>query len=250
MTAEYTLDAVSFARELLGFEPDADQARVLDVSIQRGILNCCRQWGKSTLMALKAVHWAYTRPGSNVLVVTPSERQSGEFILKACECVESLGIRARGDGHNKLSIRLPNRSRMVGVPGVRSKIRGFSKVSLMLIDEAAECADEQYYTVLPMLAMGGEDGGALWLLSTPEGQRGFFHHEWTKGGDEWVRVTVTGPENRRFSQKFLDEQQVRMGERRFRQEYLCEFVDLNDAMFSDEDIEDCISDDIPTLWDD
>ena len=40
-----------------------------------------------------------------------------------------------------------------------------------------------------------------------------------------------------------------MGERRFRQEFLCEFVDLRDAMFSDEDIEACISDDIPTLWD-
>ena len=85
MNALYVFDAVSFAREMLGFEPDADQARVLDVSIQRGILNCCRQWGKSTVMALKAVHWAYTRPGTNVLVVTPSERQSGEFILKARE---------------------------------------------------------------------------------------------------------------------------------------------------------------------
>ena len=182
-------------------------------------------------------------------MVTPSERQSGEFLLKAREFVEALGIRARGDGHNRLSIRMPNGSRMVGVTGVRAKVRGFSKVSLMLIDEAAECADEQYYTVLPMLAMGGVDGGALWLLSTPEGQRGFFHHEWMKGGDEWVRVQVTGPENSRISRKFLDEQRERMGERRFRQEYLCEFVDLRDAMFSDEDIEACISDAIPTLWD-
>ena len=248
MTVQYGLDAVRFARERLGFEPDEQQARVLDVSIHRGILNCCRQWGKSTLMALKAVHWAYTRPKSNVLVVSPSERQSGEFIMKAREFVSDLGIRPRGDGHNKLSIRLPNGSRMVGVPGVRAKVRGFSAVSLMLIDEAAECADEQYHTVLPMLAMGGVDGGALWLLSTPEGQRGFFHHEWMNGGDEWVRLRVTGPENRRFSQKFLDGQLIRMGERRFRQEYLCEFVDLKDAMFNDADVEACISEEIPTLW--
>jgi hypothetical protein len=199
-----------------------------------------------------------TEGGSLDVYAAGEQRAGGDTVGAAERRVHSKGPgvcgesrdQASGDGHNKLSIRLPNRSRMVGVPGVRSKIRGFSKVSLMLIDEAAECADEQYYTVLPMLAMGGEDGGALWLLSTPEGQRGFFHHEWTKGGDECVRVTVRGPENRRFSQKFLNEQQVRMGERRFRQEYLCEFVDLNDAMFSDEDIEACISDDIPTLWDD
>jgi hypothetical protein len=242
------LDAVSFARERLGFEPDEQQARVLDVSIQRGILNCCRQWGKSTLMAVKAVHWAYTRAGSNVLVVTPSERQSGEFILKAREFVQELGIRPRGDGYNRLSIRLPNGSRMVGVPGVRAKVRGFSRVSLMLIDEAAECSDEQYYTVRPMLATAGPKGGALWLLSTPEGQRGFFHHEWTRGGEGWVRVSVAAPDNPRISKEFLEEEREKLGERRFRQEYLCEFVDLNDAMFSDEDIEACISDEIPTLF--
>ena len=183
-----------------------------------------------------------------MLVVTPSERQSGEFILKARDFVQELGIRPRGDGHNKLSIRLPNGSRMVGVPGARAKVRGFSRVSLMLIDEAEECSDEQYYTVRPMLAMGGPDGGALWLLSTPEGQRGFFHHEWTKGGDAWVRVSVAAPDNPRISKAFLAEELEKLGERRFRQEYLCEFVDLSDAMFSDEDIEACISDEIPTLW--
>ena len=146
------------------------------------------------------------------------------------------------------SIRLPNGSRMVGVPGARAKVRGFSRVSLMLIDEAAECSDEQYYTARPMLATAGPSGGALWLLSTPQGRRGFFHHEWTKGGDGWVRVSVAAPDNPRVSAAFLAEEREKLGERRFRQEYLCEFVDLNDAMFSDEDIEACISEDIPTLW--
>ena len=54
MIARYGLDAVRFAREVLRFDPDEQQARVLDPSIRRGILNCCRQWGKSTLMAVKA----------------------------------------------------------------------------------------------------------------------------------------------------------------------------------------------------
>ena len=47
-----------FAREKLGFEPDEKQRMVLDSTAKTGILNCSRQWGKSTVMAVKAVHRA------------------------------------------------------------------------------------------------------------------------------------------------------------------------------------------------
>ena len=245
---EYALDPVLFAREALGFEPDAKQQLVLDPTIHRGLLNCSRQWGKSTLTALKAVHWAWFRPGSNIVVMSPTERQSGEFVQKAQDFVATLGVTPRGDGHNRVSIRLPNGSRIVGLPGERAKVRGFSKVSLMLIDEAAEVTDRAYLSVRPMLAMGGPNGGQLWLMSTPEGQRGFFWKAWTQGDAKWTRISVTALENARFSAEFLEDERNEMGDRMFRQEYLCEFVDRHDAMFSDEDIEACISDDIPTLW--
>ncbi len=52
-----------FVRTRLGFEPDELQAEVLESEAKRGILNCTRQWGKSTVAAAKAVHRAYTRPG-------------------------------------------------------------------------------------------------------------------------------------------------------------------------------------------
>jgi len=41
-------ETVAFARTMLNFHPDPIQARVLDPNIRRGILNCCRQWGKSS----------------------------------------------------------------------------------------------------------------------------------------------------------------------------------------------------------
>ena len=75
-------DVVAFARERLGFDPDATQELVLRGG-RRGIVNCTRQWGKSTVTAAKAVHRAYSAPGSLTLVVTPSGRQSGEFLRKA-----------------------------------------------------------------------------------------------------------------------------------------------------------------------
>ncbi len=107
-TEEQPGDAVAFARDKLGFVPDAKQEAVL-LGGRRGIVNCTRQWGKSTVTSAKAVHRAYSRPGSLTLAITPSGRQSGEFLRKAEEFVHRLGITVRGDGHNDLSIAFRTR---------------------------------------------------------------------------------------------------------------------------------------------
>src|SRR5436309_10945465 len=75
-------DAVKFARERLRFEPDGEQERALRGG-RRGIVLCTRQWGKSTVMAAKAVHRAHCVPGSLILLLSPCGRQSGEFLRKA-----------------------------------------------------------------------------------------------------------------------------------------------------------------------
>jgi hypothetical protein len=111
--------------------PDEAQAAVLRSQAKRGILNCSRQWGKSTVAAAKAVHRAFTRPGCLVLVASPGERQSAEFLRKASEMVQRAGVAPRGDGDNPISLLLPNRSRIVGLPGSEATVRGFSAVSLL-----------------------------------------------------------------------------------------------------------------------
>ena len=55
------MDVVAFARESLAFVPDPDQIRALDPAIRRGLLNCCRQWGKSTT-AIERVERADMNP--------------------------------------------------------------------------------------------------------------------------------------------------------------------------------------------
>jgi hypothetical protein len=77
------------------------------------------------------VHRAYTRPGCSVLVASPCERQSAEFLRKAAGLVGKLGLKVRGDGDNKISLMLPNGSRIVGLPGTDTTTRGFSAVSLL-----------------------------------------------------------------------------------------------------------------------
>jgi phage FluMu gp28-like protein len=234
------LDPVAFARQSLGFEPDAKQAEVLRCGAKRLLLNCSRQWGKSTVTALMAVHRAWFQPESLVLVTGPSERQAAEFVRKAQKFVALLEVKPRGDGQNRRSILLPNGSRIVGVPSGEARVRGFSKVSLLVIDEAARAADELYRAMRPVLAVSGGD---LWLVSTPNGKRGFFWEAWTKGGAEWTRVSVPATECSRISKQFLEEERKTHTDEWFRQEYLCEFVqdwkglfdmDLVDAAFRED----------------
>jgi hypothetical protein len=212
----------------LGFRPDAWQARVLGSRARRGILNCTRQWGKSTVTAVMAVERAWKEAGSLTLVVSPSARQSGEFLKKAAGFAGRLGVKPKGDGTNEISLQFPNGSRIVGLPGNEGTIRGFSAVSLLLVDEAARVPEELYLAVRPMLAVSG---GALWLMSTPHGKRGFFWETWERGGEEWERVRVTAYECPRIRPEFLEEERRTMGERWFRQEYLCEFTETEDGVF-------------------
>jgi Terminase large subunit, T4likevirus-type, N-terminal len=229
-------DVVAFARERLGFEPDEKQEMVLRGG-RRGIVNCTRQWGKSTVTACKAVHRAYSAAGSLTLVVTPSGRQSGEFLRKAEEFVRRLGIKVRGDGDNEISIAFPNGSRIVGLPGNEATARGYS-ASLLLIDEAARVDDQLYRAMRPSLAVANGD---LWLMSTPYGKRGFFWEEWEHGGSEWERISVPATECPRISAQLLAEECAK-GDETYRREYLCEFGDIEGAVFSRESIDAALQD--------
>lgn len=231
--ARYALDPVKFAREKLSFDPDEKQRLVLEANARLGVLNCSRQWGKSTLTAVKAVHRAVYTHETTIVVVSPTERQSGEFVRKAKGFVRKLGIRPRGDGDNAVSVLFPNGSRIVGLPGTEATVRGFSAVSLILIDEAARVPEELYKAMRPMRAVSNGD---LWLMSTPFGKQGFFHDVWSHGGPEWARVQATGPECPRIGKEFLEEERRALGENWFRQEYLCEFVSTDDSLFDEETV--------------
>ena len=238
------VDIVQFAKERLGFEVQADQMGFLKSDAKRGLVNCSRQWGKSTVAAAKAIYRAWTRPGSLVLVASPTARQSGEFMFKVRELAGAMGWRLRGDGFNKLSLLFPNGSRIVGLPGKEAYIRSFSKVSMLIIDEAARVPDAVYKALRPMLSVGRGD---LWALSTPMGKRGFFYDSFEYGGERWTRFRVPATECPRIPPEFFEEERESMGTDWVRQEYLCEFLGWGGELFDRQLVEAALSDDLDAL---
>ncbi|MBL8209175.1 MAG: hypothetical protein JNK87_00605 [Bryobacterales bacterium] len=140
----------------------------------------------------------------------------------------------RGDGINRISLELPNGSRIVGLPHTEANIRGLSAPSLILIDEAAAVHDCIYYALEPMQAT---NDGALWLLSTPREKRGFFYNEWITPGSDWHKIRATALECPRILKPWLDRRARRMPKAVFEQEFLCVFRSSQHSLFQDEDLQ-------------
>ncbi len=227
----------------LGLELDEQQRRILEPGIRRGILNCCRKWGKSTMIALKAAHFAVERPGTTVLVVAPSARQSEELLAIAGGMLYELEIPAQ---RAKERVKLANGSRMVALPNQPRTIRGFSP-ELLVVDEAAYLPEEIWDAVFPMLN-AAEGGGWLWLMSTPAQPTGFFHQIWTSKMTEWTRVKVTAEECPRISPEMVEEARRTFTPDRFAREYLGEFAQPPTAAFPELLVRSCLQEQLPEFF--
>ena len=235
-------DIVDFARTRLNFHPDPTQESMLRANPHRVILNCGRQWGKSIVCAALAVHRAWTVPNTLVLIVGPARRQGREFVEKCQSMLRNMGIRPVGASGHQHSIALKNGSRIIGIPAREATIRGFA-ANLMFIDEAAFVPDDIYHALNPML---GATNGDLWLLSTPNGKQGFFHETWAYH-QGWVKFFSPSTQCPRISPQFLEEARNTIGAAKFAREYLCEFQESEDALFSQLCIDQAMDDTIPAL---
>jgi hypothetical protein len=100
-----------WAKDTFNFKPNKIQQKVLDANSKRLILCCNRQWGKSTVIALKALHYAMEHPKSVIVVVSRTEKQGGELLARALDFASLLKLPKRRVPGYTHSILLPNEAR-------------------------------------------------------------------------------------------------------------------------------------------
>lgn len=248
----------------LGFEAFDWQQEALDPGIDRLILLCGRQSGKSTAIAALCTHKAKYQPGSLILLFSPTEDQSEELMSKISTLMsqDKEIILVRDSSETK---KLLNGSRIKAFSASPKAARGYSDPDIIVFDEAAQVPRELYLTVRPMMT-GGKT--TLILLSTPYGKEGFFYDTWTDGSPEWTRVMVKPTDvlhdalpdeyppvdekawadmqrskgikayiSPRHKKPFLREELRVMGEHWYRQEYNCEFLSPVDSLFDPADVD-------------
>jgi len=182
---------------------DQTQQEILRSNHRRIIVNCHRQWGKSTISSLLCFHRALFVKRSLCLLVAPSLRQSSEIFRKILDTLHILDSPPELEEDTRLSLKLSNGSRIVSLPGSQRTIRGFSAPDIVVIDEAALAEDELFDALMPMFATNPK--GRLILCSTPWGQAGFFFKLWTEA-EGWLKIKAIAADNPRITPEYLEAQ--------------------------------------------
>jgi hypothetical protein len=135
------LMAMAFAPSLIlkarGFDTDPWQRDVLLAQDREILLNCCRQAGKSTVTSALALHTALFKPKSDVLLLSPGQRQSQEIFRKVLEpTTPSAGPSAAPMKRSSAWSSPTAAASCACLPGKEATIRGYTPI-LIIIDEAS-----------------------------------------------------------------------------------------------------------------
>ena len=181
---------------------DQWQRDVLTSQAARMLWACSRQVGKTTTAALLALYVAVWMPRAEILIVCPSLRQSAETARRVFTFYSTIAPLVPARATSALRLEFESGSRIQALPSTESTIRGFSRVSLLLLDEAARVPEATYQALRPMLITSG---GRLLALSTPAGQVGWFWRAWSEEPD-WERVQIRATECSRIPPEALVEE--------------------------------------------
>ena len=235
--------AIAAAGGLVTLDPW--QERVLDSRAPTLLINCSRQAGKSTIVAVLIVAELLLAERT-IVIVAPTERQSKLLYRKVLAFWRKLGRPIAHVAINRTSLELVNGTILYVLPGNPDTVRGISDVHLLVADEAAIVPDELHAAVTPMLAVSR---GRLLAPSTPKGKRGWWYGLFSMDPAEdpsIERVTAKASEIPRLPADFLARE--KRTNPLYDQEFDNAFIDQESQAFRSEDIEAAQVEDIET-WD-
>ena len=271
MEGVYQLDTTRWLTHL-GWNTFEWQRAVLRDRSTRLCINGARQAGKSTIISSKACHMAKYRKGSLTVILAPTQKQSQEDMEKISSFLQRDPQYPERLKNNSEELKLGNGSRILVLTASDDAARGFSNPDLIIFDEASRIDDSVYDAVRPMITNNLD--AVIVEISTPNGKKGFFYNHFHS--PSWTRYEVRCPWDyvrtsslptlRRTAYKgapgvhfyfsdrhFNFEEQMEvirggmgghgMSERKYRQEYCCEFVEAESQVFANELIDSLYSDD-------
>lgn len=182
---------------------------------------------------------ALLRPATTCIVLAPIQPQANELLRKVVTAYYRIGRPVELLREGQTYLELANRSRILALPGKERSVHSYS-TDLLVIDEAARVPDEVFHAASPQLSVSK---GRMIAISTAFVKTGYFYREWTGGGDEYHRVSVTATMCPRHSREFLLSERRAMGDWWFNAAYLNIFGDDVAAVFRSEDIKAMLVDD-------
>jgi len=126
-----------FAKRFLNFNPFSYQEKLLNDPAKRVIACMGRQTGKTTTIATKAIHYAYTHPKTTTLIISPSLRQSMIMFDKILTFTHANSFLRRSvTRKTRTIIQLSTGSQIIALPCSEHLLRGYT-ANLAICDEAS-----------------------------------------------------------------------------------------------------------------
>ncbi len=209
--------------------------------MSKRIVACwARQTGKTTTIALKVIHYAFTHAKATIIIVSRGLRQSMIMFNIIENLIQNNPITRKSiKKSTRTEIQLTNKSRIIALPcgSDGSILRGYT-ANLVIMDEAAFMPEDVINSVIfPMLAT---TNGTAIMLSTPWGQDHTFYRSF-KNPNYWSQH-VTADQCPLIKPSFLAEQRSEIGELRYKMEYQAEFIEDQNSFFKQDLIRECIED--------
>jgi hypothetical protein len=233
-------DIVNWAKENLDFQPDEFQTQILTEANSRIMVLGPRQTGKSTAAAVRVIFEATKQDDTLILLASASGRQSGQIMEKARKMAQQLDLHIGPPPPKCDGFSLNNGSQIVSLPDNEQTIRGFSAPKLIIIDEAAFASAEALKALEPMLSVSA---GTIMLLSTPNGQHGYFYEQWHAEHSNWTKLKGTLEGCPRMKPEAIEAIRKSMSKDDFEQEFECRFIAASGQIISLETIRACYTED-------
>tara|TARA_B100000945_G_scaffold303601_1_gene288305 strand:+ start:37 stop:1665 length:1629 start_codon:yes stop_codon:yes gene_type:complete len=196
-----------------------------------------RQQGKTVTAAACIVHYSIFNADKNIAIMANKTAAAREVLSRYQTMYEHLPIWMQQGVKtwNKGDVDLENGSRVFTSATTSSGIRGKS-VNWLYIDEAAiipnNIADEFFASVYPTISAG--ETTKILLTSTPLGYNHFwkFWNESEKGTNGFENMFIPHTEIPGRDDAWIEEQFKLLGEVKFNQEVLCDFLGSTNTLIS------------------
>jgi hypothetical protein len=225
-----------FAETVLHFTPFDYQQKLLSDKNKRIVACMGRQTGKTTTIATKAIHYAFTHPKTTTLIISPSLRQSMIMFDKILTFTHSNPLlRQSITRKTRTIIQLTNNSTIIALPCSEHLLRGYT-ANLAICDEASFIPESIITEIIyPMLST---TNGTAIFLSTPWDKNHFFYKAFLNPAYSAHKIPST--QNPLIPKSFLQEMQQNMTAEAYKREYLAEFTEAASSYFPQELIRQCI----------
>lgn len=236
---ENYVQIITLDRGLQPFKLYECQKKKVDLILnnRKVILMEGRQQGKTVTAAACILWYTIFNTDKTVAIMGNKTASAREVLARYQTMYENLPIWMQQGVKtwNKGDVELENNCRIFTAATTTSGIRGKS-VNWLYIDEAAiipnNVADEFFASVYPTISAG--ETTKILLTSTPLGYNHFwkFWNEAEKGNNGFINYFIPYKEIPGRDEKWAEEQYKLLGELKFNQEVLCEFLGSSNTLIN------------------